>query len=87
MKGDSILYQEHECSAMHKIPNAYPLFRPNDHMACAIENRTNIDAGVLKRLSRMYEAGITIEDISEQLRMDRTMVKTLLKLLGYAAAE
>jgi DNA-binding IclR family transcriptional regulator len=52
-----------------------------------VGNATNIDAGLLKQLSSMYETGISIKDISEQLRMDQTTVKRLLRLLGYAAAD
>jgi DNA-binding IclR family transcriptional regulator len=46
-----------------------------------------IDSQLLKRLSRMYEAGISLQDISEEFRMDQTTVKRLLKLLGYASAD
>jgi DNA-binding MarR family transcriptional regulator len=56
-------------------------------MTSILGNATNIDAGLLKQLSRMYEAGISIKDISEQLRIDQRTVKRLLKLLGYAAAD
>jgi DNA-binding MarR family transcriptional regulator len=56
-------------------------------MAGMIINTTRIDAKLLKQLSRMYEAGISIKDISDQLRMDQMTVKKLLKLLGYAAAD
>jgi hypothetical protein len=56
-------------------------------MASAIGNTTNIDARLLKQPSRMYEAGISIKDISEELGMDQITLKTLLKLLGYAAAD
>lgn len=34
----------------------------------------------------MYEAGISIKDIFEELKMDQQKVKRLLKLLGYASA-
>jgi DNA-binding transcriptional MerR regulator len=37
-------------------------------MASAIEKTTRIDAQILKQLSRMYEAGISIKDISEELK-------------------
>jgi DNA-binding MarR family transcriptional regulator len=47
---------------------------------------TRNEAPLLKRLSRMYEAGISIRDISEELKMDELTVKRLLKLLGYASA-
>lgn len=56
-------------------------------MASAIENTTRIDAQLLKRLSRMYESGIPLKDISEELKMDQRTVKKLLKLLGYASAD
>ena len=56
-------------------------------MASAIENTTNVDAKFLKRLSRMYETGISLKDISEELRMDEKKVKMFLKLLGYASAD
>lgn len=81
------LYQELECSAMHNIPNTYPLFCPNEHMASALENTTRIDGQTLKRLATMYEAGISLKDISGEFRMDQTTVKRLLKLLGYASAD
>jgi hypothetical protein len=51
------------------------------------ENATNIDAKLLKRLSRMYEAGISLEDISEELKMDQKTAERLLKLLGYTPAD
>lgn len=63
------------------------LFRNHNLVVIVIGNATNIDARLLKQLSSMYEAGISIKDISEQLRMDQTMVKRLLGLLGYAAAD
>jgi len=47
---------------------------------------TGIEAQLLKRLSRMYEAGISIKDMSEELKMDQRTVKRLLKLLGYTSA-
>jgi len=48
-----------------------------------VSTTINIDSGKLKQLSQMYEAGIAIQDISEQMSMDQKTVKTLLKLLGY----
>lgn len=56
------------------------------NMASAIKNTTRIDSQLLKRLSRMYEVGISIKDISEQLEIEQDIVKKLLKLLGYTAA-
>ncbi len=55
-------------------------------MTGEIERITGIEAQLLKRLSRMYEAGISIKDISEELGMDQRTVKRLLRLLGYASA-
>lgn len=64
-----------------------PLFRSHDFMVSAMGKATNIDAGLLKRLSTMYEDGISIKDISEESRIDQMTVRRLLKLLGYAAAD
>lgn len=73
---------------MHKIPSPYHIVLQSYNLVVImVGNATNIDAGLLKQLSRMYEAGISIEDISGQLTMDQTMVKRLLRLLGYAAAD
>lgn len=72
---------------MHNTPNAYPLCRRSEGVTSATENTTRIDAQLLKRLSRMYEAGISIKDISEELRMDQRTVKKLLRLLGYVSAD
>jgi DNA-binding NarL/FixJ family response regulator len=47
----------------------------------------NIDSNMLKQLSRMYEAGISIQDISEQMCIDVNTVKTLLRLLGYRSSD
>ena len=72
---------------MHNIPNTYPLFRRSERMASAIENTSRIDAWLLKRLSRMYEAGISLRNISEELIIDQKTAKRLPKLLGYASAD
>jgi DNA-binding MarR family transcriptional regulator len=56
-------------------------------MASATGNTTRIDSQLLKRLAEMYETGISIKDISEELGMDQHTVKRLLKLLGYASAD
>ncbi|AFU58959.1 hypothetical protein Ngar_c20270 [Candidatus Nitrososphaera gargensis Ga9.2] len=72
---------------MHKIPSPYHTVSQSYLVVIVIGNATNIDAALLKRLSRMYEAGISIKDISDQLRMDQMTVKKLLKLLGYAASD
>ena len=53
-------------------------------MVGAILNTTNIDSQLLKRLSRMRETGLSINNISQQLEIDANTVKMLLKLLGYA---
>ncbi|HJS81203.1 MAG TPA: helix-turn-helix domain-containing protein [Nitrososphaera sp.] len=72
---------------MHNIPNAYPLFRSSEHMVSAIETTTRIDAQLLKQISRMYETGISLKDISEELGIGQKTVKRLLKLLGYTSAD
>jgi DNA-binding MarR family transcriptional regulator len=56
-------------------------------MGSVIVNTTRIDAQLLKQLSRMYEAGIPLNDISEELKIEQKIVKKLLKLLGYASAD
>lgn len=56
-------------------------------MASAIEGASRIDSRLLRQLSRMYEAGISIKDISDELKMDQLTASRLLKLLGYAAAD
>jgi|GEM_PF-3544911 len=56
-------------------------------MTSIIVNTPKIDAKMLKQMSRMYESGISIKDISDQLGMDLMTVKKLLKLLGYAASD
>lgn len=52
-----------------------------------IEKTVNVRQGLLKRLSRMYESGISVKDISEQINVDEESLKKLLKLLGYAVAD
>jgi DNA-binding IclR family transcriptional regulator len=56
-------------------------------MASATENTARIDSQLLKHLATMYEAGISLKDISEELAMDQTTVKRLLKLLGYTSTD
>jgi DNA-binding IclR family transcriptional regulator len=56
-------------------------------MASAIENTARIDAQLLKQISRMYETGISLKDISEELGIGQKTVKRLLKLLGYTSAD
>lgn len=87
----TFLHQEHECSAMHNIPNAYPSLLPNKLMTSEIEGTTTttirIETQLLKqKTSRMYGASISINDIPEELKMDQPTVKRLLRPLGYASA-
>ena len=56
-------------------------------LASAIENTNRLDSQLLKQLSRMYENGISIRDISQELRIDEPATKKLLKMLGYVAAD
>lgn len=56
-------------------------------MASVIVNTTRIDSQVLKQMSKMYEAGISLNDISEELKVEQKTVKKLLKLLGYTSAD
>jgi len=51
-----------------------------------VENTVKVSPGLLKQLARKYEAGISIDDISAQIRIDKSTTKKLLKLLGYATA-
>ena len=70
---------------MHNIPNTYPSLQPSEHMTGETESTTKSKAQLLKQLSRMYEAGISISDISKELKMDQRTIKKLLKLLGYTS--
>lgn len=72
---------------MHNIPSPYPLVLTNQVMVNAIENTANIDSQLLKRLSRMYESGLSVTDISELERIDPKTLKVLLKLLGYKLSD
>ncbi|HET6730392.1 MAG TPA: hypothetical protein VFH04_02205, partial [Nitrososphaeraceae archaeon] len=65
--------------------NTYPSLHPSEHMTGETESTTKSEAQLLKQLSRMYEAGISINDISKELKMDQETVKRLLKRLGYAS--
>jgi DNA-binding MarR family transcriptional regulator len=56
-------------------------------MASVIKNTTRIDSLLLMRLSRMYEQGISIKEISEELEIEQSIIKKLLKLLGYTPAK
>ncbi|AIF82967.1 hypothetical protein NTE_00891 [Candidatus Nitrososphaera evergladensis SR1] len=42
---------------------------------------------MLKRLARMYESGLSIQEISKQLDIGERSAKRILELLGYAVAE
>jgi len=70
-----------------KFLTLIPLYYYINCMVGAIVDTTNIDSLLLKRLSRMREAGLSINDISQQLDIDANTVKTLLELLGYAVAD
>lgn len=48
------------------------------------EELVRIDEGSLKRIARMYETGVSIGAIAEQLGMTIRTTRRLLKLLGYA---
>ena len=52
-------------------------------MVSAIINTLKIDAAMLKRLSRLYESGMSIKEISNKLEMDQQTTIRLLRLLGY----
>lgn len=67
-----------------KFLSLIPLHYYINCMVGAIVNTTNIDSLLLKQLSRMRDAGLSINDISQQLDIDANTVKTLLGLLGYA---
>jgi hypothetical protein len=69
---------------MHKIPTLYhDCLVDDDCMVPAIINTLNIDATVLKRLSKLYESGMPIKKISDTLKIDQQMMIKLLRLLGY----
>jgi DNA-binding transcriptional regulator LsrR (DeoR family) len=70
---------------MHNIPNTYPSLNPSEHMIGENESAAQAEVPWLKRLSRTYEAGISINDISKELKLDRWTVNRLLKLLSYAS--
>ncbi|AIC14598.1 ECF-type sigma factor [Nitrososphaera viennensis] len=55
----------------------------------ASENKevVNVDPWILKRLARMYESGLSIKEISEQLDIGARSVKRILGLLGYVVAD
>jgi DNA-binding IclR family transcriptional regulator len=51
-------------------------------MPC-VEKTVNVSPWLLKKLSRMYENGISITEISRQLEMSPGTVQKILTLLGY----
>lgn len=55
-------------------------------MTTEIDNTAMIETQLLKRLSRMYETGISIKHISEGLKIDKPTVKGPIKPLGYTPA-
>ncbi len=48
-----------------------------------VEKTVNVSPWLLKELSRMYENGISITEISRQLEMSTETVQKILTLLGY----
>ena len=48
-----------------------------------VERLVNIDQGMLKRLARMYENGVSIKEISDELNMSIRTTMRILKLMGY----
>lgn len=48
------------------------------------EKIVNVEPGIVKRIARMYETGLSIKEISEQLGMTVLTAKRLLRLLGYS---
>jgi AraC-like DNA-binding protein len=56
-------------------------------MVSAIKNTNRLDSQLLKQISRMYENGISIKEISQELGIDEPTTKKLLKMLGYMAAD
>jgi len=59
----------------------------NMGMAEAKESTVRLDSKLLKQIARMYENGISIKDISQELGLGEPTAKRLLKLLGYRAAD
>jgi DNA-binding IclR family transcriptional regulator len=54
---------------------------------CSEKRAIDIDPSMLKQLARMFEAGLSIKEISEQMEIGATSTKRILGLLGYAVAE
>jgi hypothetical protein len=56
-------------------------------MTNPVDNTTNIDSELMKRASRMHEAGLSIKEIARQLGIDENRVKGVLQLLGYVLSD
>jgi orotate phosphoribosyltransferase-like protein len=56
-------------------------------MTDAVDSMTNIDSNLMKRVSRMHEAGLPIKEIAQQLGIQENTVKRVLQLLGYALTD
>ncbi len=54
---------------------------------CSEKKAIDVDPSMLKQLARMYEAGLSIKEISEQMEVSTRSAKRILELLGYAVAE
>jgi DNA-binding transcriptional regulator LsrR (DeoR family) len=54
---------------------------------CSEKKAIDVDSSMLKQLARMYEAGLSIKEISEQMQVSTRSAKRILELLGYAVAE
>jgi DNA-binding IclR family transcriptional regulator len=54
---------------------------------CSENKAINIDPPMLKQLARMYEAGLSIKEISEQMDISTRSAKRILELLGYAVVD
>ena len=47
------------------------------------EKNLGVSSWRLKRIARMYEAGISVKEISEQINLSLSEVEKILKALGY----
>ena len=47
------------------------------------EKNLGVSSWRLKRIARMYESGISIKEISEQINLSLSEVRKILKALGY----
>jgi hypothetical protein len=50
----------------------------------AVTKIVNVDSKMLKRLARVFEYGLSLEEISKEFDIDVISVRRLLKLLGYS---